>query len=227
MIDLSEIYKTFSIKPKNETLYDLAFTHSSYNYDAKSKHHDYERLEFLGDSVIGLVVAELAFLVHPELDQGGLSKLKASLVKTSSLAMYARKFDIDDHILVGNSYMNDVHQQDNILEDVLEAFIGACYLDQGFKFAHQVVKKIFYNDILHYTPEKSHDYKSMLQEAMQSEKRKSVNYKLISAVGPSHKKTFEVAVYFEDQLLGHGSGLSKKEAEQNAAKEALNKAGKL
>ncbi|MFA5283485.1 MAG: ribonuclease III [Bacilli bacterium] len=226
MLNLDDIFQTFSIKPKDLNYFELAFTHSSYNADAKSKHHDYERLEFLGDSVIGLVVAELAFILHPELNQGGLSKLKASLVKTSSLANYARKFKLDNYILVGNSYINDVHTQDNILEDVLEAFIGACYLDQGYKFAHQVVKKIFYNDIFHFSPAKSQDYKSMLQEAMQSEKRKSVTYRLISATGPSHEKWFEVAVYFEDQLMGKGNGSSKKEAEQNAAKEAFQKAGR-
>lgn len=226
MHNLENLYIKFHIKPHDETLYDLAFTHSSFNADNKSHHHDYERLEFLGDSIISTVVATLAFNERKELNQGDLSKLRSALVKSSSLANYARKYELIKYIQFGNSYVENDRNQDGLLEDVFEAFMGAIYLDQGFKFTFSIIKKIFNKDIINYSTDVITDYKSKLQEAMQSEHRKSVYYKLVSSSGPAHAKTFVVAVYFDEQLLAKGEGNSKKAAEQNAAKFALEKAVK-
>lgn len=224
MHDLTDLYKEFNIKPNNELLYDLAFTHSSFNADNKTHHHDYERLEFLGDSIVGLVVATLAFNERKELNQGDLTKLRSNLVKTSSLANYARQYSLLKFVQFGNSYVENNRNQDGLLEDVFEAFMGAVYLDKGFNFAFNLIKKIFNKDIISFSKKEITDYKSKLQEAMQAEHRKSVYYKLVSSNGPAHEKTFNIAVYFDNQLLAVGEGKSKKEAEQAAAKAALRKA---
>lgn len=226
MHDLTELFKSFHIKPKQDSLiyYDLAFTHSSFNADKKTHHHDYERIEFLGDSIIGLTVATLAFNERKELNQGDLTKLRSSLVKTSGLAGYAKKYNLLKYVQFGNSYIENERNIDGLLEDVFEAFMGAIYLDQGFSFTFKLIKKIFNNEIIHYSNKEITDYKSKLQEDMQAEHRQSVSYKLISSTGPAHAKIFKVAVYFDNQLLATGEGNSKKEAEQAAAKAAFRKA---
>ncbi len=217
------LLKDLNIPFHNLSLYELAFTHSSYNADAHTFHHDYERMEFLGDSVLGFVIASLVYKTYPELGQGDLSKLRSALVKTSSLANYARKYNFQDYIKVGNSYANDLAKSDNVLEDVFEAFIAAIYLDLGFKSARNFINLTFYDDVLHYDLNQIKDYKSRLQEEMQAEYRDSVTYEVVKESGPSHKKTFTVCVKFDDVILGYGVGRTKKEAESNAAKEALSK----
>lgn len=223
MKEIAELLNEFSITTTHIELYELAFTHSSYNADSKQKHHDYERLEFMGDSVIGVVVAELAFILHPEMNQGELSKLRSTLVQTNALANYALKYNFAPYIRLGNSFKSKIEESHPVLEDVFEAFMGAVYLDQGFKKAHKIINKVFYNDIKNFSSSQIIDFKSRLQEEMQSEFRKSVEYKLISENGPAHERVFEVSVSFDDVVLGKGKGTSKKEAEQNAAKDALSK----
>lgn len=219
------LLKKLGIKPKDISLYELAFIHSSFNADNNSHHHDYERLEFLGDSIIGACVSLLAFTLRKELKQGDLTKLKSSLVNTESLSKYASKLGLNEYIVYGHSFEKNDRNIKPVLEDVFEAFFGAIYLDQGYDVAFRLIKKIFTLDIKKYDPEKNKDYKSRLQEAMQSQHRKSVNYVLLKSSGPAHERTFEVAVYFEDQLLAKGIGNTKKDAEQNAASNALKKAG--
>ena len=223
MKDLKEFLKQFDIVPKHIALYEQAFTHPSYNADANTKHHDYERLEFLGDAVVDLVVAEVAFITRPELDQGNLTKMRASLVNTNGLAGYSRKYNVHEYVRLGNSFSGDVSKANHILEDVFEAFIGALYLDQGFKVTKEVVVNIFINDIKTFKMDALYDYKSRLQEEMQAEHRESVNYEVISETGPAHEKKFKVRVTFDGIELGVGEGSTKKEAEQLAAKAALEK----
>lgn len=223
MKDLKEFLKQFNIVPKHIALYEQAFTHPSYNADANTKHHDYERLEFLGDAVVDLVVAEVAFITRPELDQGNLTKMRASLVNTNGLAGYSRKYNVHEYVRLGNSFSGDVSKANHILEDVFEAFIGALYLDQGFKVTKEVVVNIFINDIKTFKMDGLYDYKSRLQEEMQAEHRESVNYEVISETGPAHEKKFKVRVTFDGIELGVGEGSTKKEAEQLAAKAALEK----
>jgi len=221
---LAKLFRYFNLKPKNVRAYDLAFTHPSYNLDAKSSHEDYERYEFLGDAILGAAVADLAFQAHPTRDQGFLTKLRSSLVNTQALAKYARNHHLGDYILVGNSFSGDVNKSDKMLENVFESFIGAAYVDSGFKVAYAIVKRIFENDILSYTPEKTIDYKSRLQEETQLEHRRSVTFRQVSASGPAHQRLYEMEVLLDsDVVLGKGSGPSKKAAEQEAAKNALEK----
>lgn len=228
MKSLDEFYKRFKIRPHNKDLYEMAFTHSSFNCDAKTHHHDYERLEFIGDSFLGFVVASLLFKHHPELREGDLTKVKASLVQTKSLASYAKKLGYNEFIRAGHSLSaKEASNNKSILEDVFEAVIGAIYLDQGINFAIKFVTSIFEDDVINFQLDEIKDYKSMLQEAVQSEHRESVVYKTVKEVGPQHDKTFFVEVYFNNIVLGKGVGHSKKEAEQSAACDALRKKATL
>jgi ribonuclease-3 len=218
-----ELLEKLNIKPKHISLYEVAFTHSSYNADANTKHHDYERLEYLGDSVIGLVVSEVSYGARPEMSQGPLTKMKSALVSTNSLADLARSFDFPNYIRVGNSFSGDVSKANHLLEDVFEAFFGALYLDQGFEVARRLLIDIFIGPIKAYNIEDTADYKSKLQEEMQAEHRESVVYEVISETGPSHDRHFVVHVMFDGIELGVGEGSTKKQAEQMAAKAALKK----
>ena len=227
MRDLKEFLKQFNIEPKHLVLFEQAFTHPSYNADANTKHHDYERLEFLGDSVINLVVAEISFVARPDLNQGNLTKMRAALVSTNGLSSLARKYNLHEYIRLGNSFTGDISKANHILENVFEAFIGALYLDQGFKITKQVLVDMFVTSIKTFNIEGLTDYKSKLQEEIQAEHRESVTYELIGESGPAHNKTFRVRVLFDGMELGVGEGQTKKEAEQLAAKSALEKkAGK-
>ncbi len=223
MKDLKLFLKKFSIEPKHIVLYEQAFTHPSYNADANTKHHDYERLEFLGDSVIDLAVAEISFVTRPDLNQGSLTKMRAALVSTGGLSSLARKYGLHEYIRLGNSFSGDIAKANHILENVFEAFIGALYLDQGFKVTKDVLVNIFIDLIKTFNAEALNDYKSRLQEEMQAEHRESVSYEVVSESGPAHDKKFKVRVLFDGIELGTGEGSTKKEAEQLAAKAALEK----
>lgn len=227
MKELSEFFNKYNIKPHNKTLYELAFTHSSFNSVANTHHRDYQRLEFMGDSVLGFVVASLIYVNHPELEEGMMSKMKASLVQSKSLAKKAREYGYLDYIRYGNSVnFEQISNNNHILEDIFEAVLGAIYLDQGINFVFKFITGCFGNDIINFDFNEIKDYKSILQEAMQAEFRESVTYVLVSEKGPSHDKTFITDVYFNGQNLGRGVGKSKKESEQQAAKEALTKVAK-
>lgn len=223
MRDLHEFLKKVNITPKHISLYEQAFTHPSYNSDANTKHHDYERLEFLGDGVIDFIIAELSFVSRPELEQGNLTKMRAALVSTNGLSEIARTLEIDKYIRLGNSFTGDIAQASRILEDVFEAFIGALYLDQGFVNTKNVLVNLFINKVKTFDVESLNDYKSKLQEEVQAEHRESVSYEVISETGPAHDKHFVVKVSFDGIELGRGEGSTKKAAEQLAAKAALEK----
>jgi ribonuclease III len=227
MTSIDEFFKRFNIVPKNRDLYLMAFTHSSFNSDANTHHHDYERLEFMGDSVLGFVVASLIYKNHPEMNEGAMTRTRSTLVQSISLANKAKEYHYDDFIRAGHSLNQDeaLHNQ-HILEDVFEAVLGAIYIDQGINFVSQYIINMFENDVINFTPSEVKDYKSILQEAMQAEYRESVAYKTISEKGPPHNRIFTVEVTFNGQVLGHGVGKSKKEAERKAAQDALSKVAK-
>lgn len=223
MKELDELFKRFDIKPRHISLYEQAFTHPSYNSDANTKHFDYERLEFLGDGVIDLVIAELVFITRPELEQGPLTKLRAALISTTGLSAVSRKLKLYEFIRLGNSFTGDIKLANHILEDVFEAFIGAMYLDQGFAKVRSFLADLFIEDVRTYNVDSLTDYKSKLQEEIQSEHRESVNYEIVSETGPAHDRTYKIRVLFDGIELGVGEGKSKQQAEQMAAKVALEK----
>ena len=223
-MDYLSVFSHFGVTPNNTELYLLALTHPSCNSEQNTKHQDYERLEFVGDSVIGFVSADLIYKVHEEMDQGLMSKLRSYLVCSKSLANYSRKYGFYKFIRIGHSITSEqLHKSDKILEDVFEALMGALYLDQGIEVAYRVIKDILYDDILNTGIDDIVDAKTRLQEEIQSEYREAVKYVLLSESGPAHDRTFEVEVLFNGIVLGRGIGKSKKAAEEAAAKDALSK----
>ena len=224
MDNVEVLLKKLHIAYKNVAIYEQALTHPSYNGDANTKHQDYEKLEFMGDAVLGYVTADLVYKNRPEMSEGNLTKLRSVLVSTKPLAEYARKINLHDYIRIGHSITaNQVKESDKILENVLEALIGATYLDAGLKVAYGLIKKLLLKDILAYDADNLTDYKSKLQEEIQAEHRDAVQYVTVEQSGPAHDRTFKVHVLYNDIVLGVGTGKSKKKAEEMAAKDALSK----
>ena len=224
MIKTSSLLKNLHITYKNIAIYEQALTHPSYNGDANTKHQDYEKLEFMGDAVLGYVTADLVYKHRPEMSEGNLTKLRSVLVSTKPLANYARKINIPEYIRIGHSItLNQVKESDKILENVLEALIGAIYLDAGLRPAYKLIEKLLLEDIKSYDADNLTDYKSKLQEEIQAEHRDAVQYVTVETSGPAHDRTFRVQVLYNGIVLGEGTGKSKKKAEEMAAKSALSK----
>ena len=224
MRKLAELSKKIDIKFKDEKIYEKALTHPSYNADAKTKHQDYERLEFMGDAVLGFVSADMIFKKHKGLSQGNMTKLRSLLVKSSALASYGRSISLAEFIRTGHSIdSKKINESDKILEDVFEALIGAIFLDNGLDAAYKFIAKFLSEPIANFDEESLTDYKTRLQEEMQAEYRDSVKYVVIETTGPAHNRRFKVNVLFNDIVLGTGEGKSKKEAQEEAARDALNK----
>lgn len=214
-----DFLEPFDIKIENNNLIEQALTHSSYSNEHGGG--NYERLEFLGDAVLQLITSEYFFSLNNE-GEGVLSKIRASFVCEEALAQYSKDVGIDKCIKVGNGQIKNVN--DTIVADCFESVLGAIYLDKGYKVAKEYVLKI----LEPYVKEKHiflGDYKSRLQEMVQTDK-KSLEYVLVSEDGPSHDKTFVFDVVIDGIVYGRGIGKSKKEAEQEAAHDALNKSVK-
>lgn len=223
MRDYHDFLKSINVEATSP-LFELALTHPSCNSEANTKHQDYEKLEFVGDSVIGFVTADLIYKIHPEMDQGLMSKLRSYLVCSKALAGYARKYNIHEYIRIGHSISKEqLYKSDKILEDVFEAFTGALYLTLGIEKVYGLLVKVFTEGIQNTSIEDIVDAKTRLQEEIQSEYREAVRYELIDEYGPSHDRTFVSQVVFNGIILGKGSGKSKKAAEESAAKDALSK----
>lgn len=227
-----DITKKYGIVMHNEQLFIDAFTHSSFSNEKKSDCHDYEKIEFVGDGVLDLVIADLIFNHYPNMNQGELTKLRSNLVCSSSLANYAKEMGFTTAIRLGHGELQSGGPNQKILEDVFEAFIGATYLDQGFEFTKNLIKSIFNEAIVNFDLNLLTDYKSRLQEDLQSNYRGNIIYRVISEKGTSQDKHFvvEVSIIMEDGSelrLGRGSGRNKKLAEEDAARDAISKkAGK-
>ena len=224
MSSVADLLKKLHISYKDIAIYEQALTHPSYNGDANTKHQDYEKLEFMGDSVLGYVTADLVYKNRPEMSEGNLTKLRSVLVSTKPLAAYARKISLDQYVRIGHSItQSQVKESDKILENVFESLVGAIYLDAGLNSAYRFIKKVLLPDILSYDADNLTDYKTKLQEEIQAEHREAVQYVTISQSGPAHDRTFKVQVKYNDIVLGTGTGKSKKKAEEMAAKDALSK----
>lgn len=185
----------------------------------------YERLEFLGDAVLDLIVTEIIFDLFPEKNEGFLTKLRAKLVKGDTLAMFARQLQLNKLMLLADQVQGQgIENSKSILADVFEALIGALYLDSGYKPVSQFVRRIIDRYIDFDTIITALDnYKSLLLEFAQARQMAIPTYSLVSERGPGHDKTFEIEVYVDKKPLAKGIGKSKKEAEQNAARKALEK----
>ena len=218
------LLKKLHITFKDIALYEQALTHPSYNGDVNTKHQDYEKLEFMGDAVLGYVTADLVYKNRPEMSEGNLTKLRSVLVSTKPLAAYARKINLPEYVRIGHSITaNQVKNSDKILENVFEALVGAIYVDAGLKYAYRLISSLLMEDILNYDVDNLTDYKSKLQEEIQAEHRDAVQYVTVETSGPAHDRTFKVQVLYNGIVLGTGEGKSKKKAEEMAAKSALSK----
>ncbi len=206
---------------KNKDLLKQALTHSSYANERKiNKISDYERLEFLGDAVLELVSSDFLFHENPDMAEGKLTKLRSSMVCEPSLALCARDINLEDYIRLGKGEEGTGGRgRDSIISDVLEAVIGALYLDGGFSVAHDFIHGFVLSDledkILFY------DAKTNLQEMIQATGYKTFEYNLVEEKGPDHAKVFVVEAVLDGKVVGSGEGRTKKAAEQKAAYEAI------
>ena len=212
-------------KFKNRNLLDEALTHRSYLNEIKRKVSSNERLEFLGDSVLSLLVSDYLFEKYPHLDEGKLTNLRSLLVNKKAFAQVADEMGLGAHLKLskGEEESGGRHNL-SLLADTFEALVGALFLDQGINAVSQFINPILFPKAEVFMQKNDlKDPKSLLQETIQSRKHDSPHYKVMSETGPSHAKTFTVGVFVNEKVLGEGKGKSKQEAEEKAAEEALKK----
>ena len=207
---------------KNITLLQNALTHSSY---ANEHWHDSlrsnERLEFLGDSILGMVVAEHLYKNFPNRPEGELTRMRADMVCETSLARIAEQVDLGKHLLLGNGEeQGGGRNRPSILADAVESVIAASFLDGGMAAAEGFIHRFVLSDVP-VSRLKNQDHKTMLQELVQQKKNQQLSYQLVGESGPDHDKVFEVEVSLNGTVVGKGSGSSKKRAEQDAARVAI------
>jgi ribonuclease-3 len=204
------------------SIYELALTHRSFAFEHPEPLPHNERLEFLGDAVLDLIVTDLIFRAHPSLAEGDMAKLRASVVNKHALADLARLLELGDHIKLGRGEeASGGRNKDSLLADTLEAVFGAVYLDRGLATLRTTIEPLFGGLVADAVRSGGgHDPKTALQEVAVRDRGGRPSYRVASS-GPDHDKRFVAHVYVGDELFGVGSGRSKKEAEQKAAREAL------
>jgi len=214
-----DFLKKYNIQIKDKDLLLRALTHTSYANEHNTL--SYERLEFLGDAVLELIISDYLYN-NEDLTEGAMTKKRASFVCEEALAEYAKDIGYIPYIRVGHGQIDNIN--DTIIADIFEAILGCIYIDQGFDVAKKYIENIIVpyikKNIIFLT-----DYKSALQESIQTDK-KTLEYVLVNESGPGHNKTFEVEVKIDGMIFGKGIGKNKKEAEQRAAKDAFRKQAK-
>jgi ribonuclease-3 len=228
--DLDELERCLDYHFKNPALLQQAITHKSYLNEAREKSQkDNERLEFLGDAVLDLIISQDLLLDYPDTPEGELSKMKARIVSETALAKVAKRLEIGRFLLLGRGEeMTQGRTKPSLLANAMEAILAAIYLDGGLESARHVIQEIFKEDVVEMLKtEALTDYKTELQELCQRDYEILPTYTVLSESGPDHQKTFEVQLSIKGDVYGRGSGRSKKEAEQQAAREALEKLKKI
>ena len=209
-------------KFNNINLLKNALTHSSYANEVRNGFSSNERLEFLGDSVLSIVVSDYIYKHYPNMPEGELTKLRASLVCEKSLCAFSRELELGSYLMLGKGEdKGGGRERDSILADAFEAVLAAIYLDGGMEPARRHVMNFVLRELKHTDDEVFKDYKTALQEIIQRNPEESVTYILIDESGPAHDKSFTVEVRLNSNVIGKGTGKNKKRAEQMAAKEAL------
>ncbi|MDR9795415.1 ribonuclease III [Aeribacillus pallidus] len=213
----------------NEKLLFQAFTHSSYvNEHRKKPYEDNERLEYLGDAVLELTVSEYLYKKYPTMSEGNLTKLRAAIVCEPSLVTFANELSFGELVLLGKGEeMTGGRGRPALLADVFEAFIGALYLDQGLESVTSFLNKVVFPKIDEGAFSHVMDFKSRLQELIQRDGKGVLDYKILEEKGPAHNKEFVATVSLNGEVIGSGVGRSKKEAEQHAAEQGLQKLGEF
>lgn len=221
MKNIEEFEEIIGYRFKNKDLLEQALSHSSYANEKKRHGGSNERLEFLGDSVLSIVVSDYLYK-NINVPEGDLTKMRASLVCEKSLFVFAREIHLGEFILLGKGEENTGgRERPSILSDAFEAVIAAIYLDGGIEPAAKHILRFMPEDIKRTKKPVLSDFKTLLQEVVQKNPEEKVEYVLIGEEGPDHNKRFVVEVCLNSQVIGKGKGRSKKEAEQLAAKEAL------
>ena len=216
-----EMMKVLGYTFKNPALLETALTHSSYANEGNRKLNSNERLEFLGDSVLGFVTAGYLFQ-HETGKEGELTRLRASLVCEKALSSYAKKINLGEHLLLGKGEQRGGGaQRASLLADAFEAVIAALYLDGGLQQAEAFILPFIKEELSNQRKPHFRDYKTQLQEIIQQNPEEQLEYELKGESGPDHNKQFLVEVHLNSNVIGSGKGKSKKEAEQQAAREAL------
>ncbi len=226
--DLSVLERALNYTFKDKDLLKEALTHSSYANELKAKHIDTrcnERLEFLGDSVLSVIVSEYLFDRYAELPEGDLTHMRAALVQSQSLASYSRKIGLGAFLYLGHGEeKNNGRERQSTLENAFEALVAAIYLDaeeQGFDAAREFILPIIKAQLGADFSSRHIDAKTELQQLIQQAEGDFLEYAVVGESGPDHAKTFEVEARLNSNVIGRGEGRSKREAEQNAAVEAL------
>ncbi len=220
---MKDFQKKIDYKFKNEKLLREALTHSSYANEHKGSNVKCnERLEFLGDAVLSIVVADYIFKECPELPEGELTKLRAALVCEKALFKFAKEINLGDYLLLSKGEKNGGGaERPSIVSDAFEAVIAAIYLDGGMEPVRKHILRFVVPEIKNRNTKPFKDYKTTLQEIVQKNPGEKLLYRLVSESGPDHDKHFVFEVLLNSNVIGKGGGRSKKEAEQNAAREAL------
>lgn len=213
---------------KNINLLKNALTHSSYANEVRSSGLSNERLEFLGDSILSIIVSEYIYFKYPNFPEGELTRIRASLVCEKSLCEFSRKLGIGECLKLGKGEEhNGGRERDSILADAFEAVLAAMYLDGGMETAKRHVMRFVENKEENVEDNSFKDYKTLLQEIIQRNPEESVTYILTDEKGPDHDKVFTVEVRLNSNVIGTGTGKNKKQAEQMAAKQALELMGEI
>ena len=218
--ELKELEKKIGYEFSEKRLLGQAVTHSSFSNEQKiNKYKNYERLEFLGDAVLELLSSRFFFETYPDMSEGEMTRLRSSMVCEPALAFCARDLDLGKYILLGKGEeATGGRKRDSIISDVMEAVIGAIYLDGGLLEADKFVRKFILSDLEN--KQLFYDSKTLLQEQVQKEGR-TLTYELVSESGPNHEKVFVVEAVIDGKTVGRGQGRNKKTAQQQAAYQVL------
>ncbi|MCZ0703397.1 ribonuclease-3 [Natronobacillus azotifigens] len=222
-MDFQPLQKQLAITFNDQTILQQAFTHSSYVNEHKNRiYQDNERLEFLGDAVLELGISQYLYRKYPNRAEGELTKMRASIVCEPALVSFATDLHFDRYVLLGKGEeRTGGRKRPALLADVFEAFIGALYLDQGFQEVIKFLDQYVYPKIADGAFSHALDYKSQLQELIQQNKDAVIDYDIVAENGPAHDREFVAHVRVNQEISGIGEGRTKKEAEQRAAKKAL------
>jgi ribonuclease-3 len=224
---LDELFKELNLSYNNIDLYYEAFSHPSYANEMGTNKH-YERLEYLGDAILDFLVGEYLFKTRPDMAEGQMTKLRAEYVCESANEQYSNSMNLGKLILFGvGAKKENLKIKKSVLGNVFESFLGALYLDHNMDYVRNVLEKWVFPRIGNMKVQFFVDYKTKLQETMQAERTQSPTYLIVNETGPAHDKTFEALVKVDDIKLGRGIGKTKKDAEQEAAKDALEKLAKI
>lgn len=226
-MDIFSFLDEHGIKYENKDLIEQAFIHSSYVNEHKVSYGNNERLEFMGDAVLQVYSAERLYRIDPPLPEGLMSTRRSNLVSEKALARIVRENELNQFLKLGaGEEKTGGRDRDSIIADMFEAFIGAVYLDQGQEAAYRLLDQLM-GEHIREIDENTFDYKTRLQEYVQADSRKSISYETLSVVGPNNAPEFKVAVKIDGLTYGVGTATTKKQAQKNAAKDALEKLAQL